>query len=148
MIFHWSDSKSLEVTRTLLSILADLSNAAFWRLLIRPQISNSSSPLWKPAGTVPSPPIAISTTVTLILQLSPFCGKVLVLVSCLAFFDFHFLLHWKGKIHLTATSLFCNSSLGLVFWLGLDDLLVSLYSSEFFTSYNLEQVLVCAHTIL
>ena len=47
MIFHWSlsESKSLQVSRTLLSILAVLSNVVVWMVYTRPLISNSSSPL-------------------------------------------------------------------------------------------------------
>ncbi len=65
MVFHWSlsDSKSPQVSRTLLSILADLNNAVVWMVLIRPQISNSSSTRSKPLETVPSTPITVGITV-------------------------------------------------------------------------------------
>ena len=44
MVFHksLSDSKSPQISRTLLSILADLNNAVIWIVLILPQISNSA----------------------------------------------------------------------------------------------------------
>ena len=54
IVFHWSvsDSKSPQISRTLLSILADLYNVLVWMVSIRPLISNSSSPhfqsLWGP----------------------------------------------------------------------------------------------------
>ena len=46
MEFHWSlsDSKSPQVFRTLLSILADLNNGVVWMVSTRPLISKSSSP--------------------------------------------------------------------------------------------------------
>ena len=47
MIFHWSlsDSKSLQVSRILLGILTDLSNARVWIVSTCPLISMSSRPL-------------------------------------------------------------------------------------------------------
>ena len=43
-----SDCKSPRVTRTFLSILADLNNAIVWTVVARPPISNSSIPISKP----------------------------------------------------------------------------------------------------
>ena len=45
MIFHWSlsDSKFPQVSRTLLSILADVNNAVVWTVSSHPVISKSSS---------------------------------------------------------------------------------------------------------
>ena len=50
MGFHWSlsDSKSSQVSRTLLSILAAVNKAGIWTLSTRPLISNSSSPCINP----------------------------------------------------------------------------------------------------
>ena len=46
MVFHWSlnDSKSPQVSRTLLSILVDFSNAVVWIVFTRPLIFKSPSP--------------------------------------------------------------------------------------------------------
>ena len=57
-IVHWSlsDRKSPQVSRTLLSILANLNNAVVWIVSILPLIFNSSSSLFKPLGMVPSAP--------------------------------------------------------------------------------------------
>ena len=46
MVFHWSlsDSKSPQVSRTRLSILAVLNNAAVWMVSTQPPTSKSSSP--------------------------------------------------------------------------------------------------------
>ena len=66
MVFHWSlsDSKSLQVSRTLLRILADLNNARVWMVSTRPLIYKSSSPFTNPLVTLPSAPITISISVT------------------------------------------------------------------------------------
>ena len=65
-VFHWnlSDSKSTQVSRTLLSILTDLNWSVVWMIKIFPLISNSSSHSSRPLGTVPSTPITIGITVT------------------------------------------------------------------------------------
>ena len=64
MVFDWSlsDIKSPQVSRALLSILADLSNAVLWIVSARTLISKSSSPLRKPFGTDPSAPAIIGIT--------------------------------------------------------------------------------------
>ena len=66
MVFHWSlsDSKSPQVSRTRLSILAVLSNAVVWIVSTRPPISKSSRPFNNPLVTVPKAPITIGTIVT------------------------------------------------------------------------------------
>ena len=66
MVFHWSlsDSKSPQVSRTLLSILAVLNNAVVWVISTRPPTSKSSSPFSNPLVTVPNAPITIGIIVT------------------------------------------------------------------------------------
>ena len=66
MFFHWSlnNRKSPQVSRTLVSILAYLSNGVFWIVSMHPPISNSSSFLTKRLGIVPWVPITIGITVT------------------------------------------------------------------------------------
>ena len=58
MVFHWSlsDSKSPQVSRTLLSVLADL-NAVVWTVSTCHVISKSSSPCTNSLVTVPRAPI-------------------------------------------------------------------------------------------
>ena len=70
MVSHWNlrDSKSLQITRTLLSILADLNNAVDWMVSIRTLISKSSSPHTYPMLTVARVPIKIAITVTFIFH--------------------------------------------------------------------------------
>ena len=66
MVSHWSlsDSKSPQVSRTLLSILADLNKAAVWIVSSRPLISKSSTPCINLLVTVPKVPITIDIAVT------------------------------------------------------------------------------------
>ena len=66
MVFHWSlsDSKSPQVSRTLLSILAVLNNAVVWMVSTRPPTSKSSSPFSNSLVTVPNAPITIGIIVT------------------------------------------------------------------------------------
>ena len=84
MVLHWSlsESKSPPVTRTLLSILADLNNAVVWMISDCPLIFNSSSPLTKPLGNVTSALIIIGITVTFMFHCFFLVfGKFQVLVS-------------------------------------------------------------------
>ena len=66
MVFHWSlsDSKSPQISRTLLSILAVLNNAVVWMVSTHPPTSKSSSPFSNSLVTVPKAPIAIGIIVT------------------------------------------------------------------------------------
>ena len=66
MVFHWSlsNSKSPQVSRTRISILAVLSNAVIWIVSIRPPTSKSSRPFNNPLVTVPNAPITIGTIIT------------------------------------------------------------------------------------
>ena len=66
MVFHWSlrDSKSTQVSRTLLSILAVLNNAVIWMVSTRLPTSNSSSSFSNPLVTVLNAPITIGIIVT------------------------------------------------------------------------------------
>ena len=66
MVFHWSlsDSKSLQVSKTRLRILAVLSHAVIWIVSTRPLTSKSSRPFNNPLVIVPKAPITIGTIVT------------------------------------------------------------------------------------
>ena len=66
MVFQWSlsDSKSLQVSRTLLSILAVFNNAVIWMISTCLPTSKSSSPFSNPIVTVPKEPITIGIIVT------------------------------------------------------------------------------------
>ena len=66
MVFLWSmsDSKLPQISRSLLSILADLNNAVFGMLSTHVLISVSSNPTINPLATLPRAPIRIGITVT------------------------------------------------------------------------------------
>ena len=66
MVFHWSlsDSKSPQVSRTLISILDILNNAVVWMVSTHPPTSKSSSPFSNPLVTVLNAPITIGIIVT------------------------------------------------------------------------------------
>ena len=70
MLFHWSlsDSKSPQVYRTLLSILAVFNNAVVWMVSTRPPTSKSARPFNNPLVIVPKAPITIGTIVTFIFD--------------------------------------------------------------------------------
>ena len=66
MVFHWSlnDTKSPQVSRTLISILAVLNNAVVWMVSTHPPTSKSPSSFSNPLVTVPNAPITIGIIVT------------------------------------------------------------------------------------
>ena len=66
MVFHWrlSDSKSPQISRTLLSILPVFNNAVVWMVSTRLPTSKSSMPFNNPLVTVPKAPITIGIIVT------------------------------------------------------------------------------------
>ena len=80
MVFHrsLSDCKSPQVTRTLHSILAVLSNAVIWIVSTRPPTSKSSSPFNNPLVIVPKAPITIGNYYYYYFALSEFFKPVLV----------------------------------------------------------------------
>ena len=70
MVFPWglSDSKSPQVSRTLLSILAVLNNAVVWMVSTRSPTSKSSRSFNNPLVTVPKAPITIGIIVTVMFH--------------------------------------------------------------------------------
>ena len=70
MVFHWrlSDSKSPQVSRTLLSILAVFNNAVVWMVSTRSPTSKSSRPFNNLLVTVTKAPITIGIIVTFMFQ--------------------------------------------------------------------------------
>ena len=111
MVFLWSlrDSKSPQVTRTVLSIWADLNNACSL-------ISKSSSPFTKPLRIVPNTPIIFGITITFMFHCifnSLEKSKYLSLFSI--FFLSNCVLHRNGKTYYSAG--FPFFSLSLSYWL-------------------------------
>ena len=68
MVFLWSlsDSKSPQVSRTLLSILAVINSVVVWVVSTRPLVFKYSSPFINPLVTVPKASITIGIIVTFI----------------------------------------------------------------------------------
>ena len=125
MFFHWSlsDSKSLQGSRTRLSILADL-NTVISMISILPQISYSSSLFLKPLGTVLSAPITIGITVPRMFQsLFQLSNKVYVFVYFFAVLIFLSRFRRNDKMLYMTSSflLLINTTVDLVFLTGLSD---------------------------
>ena len=109
MVFHWSlsDSKSPQVSRTLLSILAVLNNAVVWMVSTRPPNSRTSSPFSNPLVTVPNAPITIGIIVTFMFHsFFQFPSKVEVLIPLFTFFQFYSVVSRDSKVDYFASSLF------------------------------------------
>ena len=106
MVFHrrLSDSKSPEVSRTLLSILSNLNNAVVWMISTHPLISKSSSPCTNPLVTVPRAPIGLKV-ISMFSSFFQFPSKVQILIFLFAFFHFYSVVSWDSKVHNLASSL-------------------------------------------
>ena len=150
MFFHWSlgDSKSPQVSRTLLSILAVLSDTLVWMVFTSPPTSKSSSPL----VIVPDAPITICIIVTCMFH--SFCfffnslAKVEVLILLFTFFWFYSVVSRDSKVDiLQILFFFCGLLLVLVFWSRLGDPCVCESPIGVNVCFFLGQVLGCAYTI-
>ena len=91
--FPWtlSDSKSTQVSSTLLSIWAVLNNAVVWMVSTRLPSSNSSTPFNNPLVTVPKAPITFGIIVTFMFHSflnSPIRSRYLF------FFSYSFSFFW------------------------------------------------------
>ena len=109
MVFHWSlsDSKSPQVSRTLLSILAVLNNAVVRMVSTRPPTSKSSSPFSNPLVTVPKAPITIGIIVTYMFHsFFQFPSKIEVLILLFTFFQFYSVVSRDSKVNNFASTLF------------------------------------------
>ena len=108
MVFHWSlsDSKSPQVSRTLLSILAVLNNVVVWMVSAPPPTSKSSSLLNNPLVTVPNATITIGIIVTCMFhRFFQFPSKVEVLILLFTFFQFYSVVSRDSKVDNFAISL-------------------------------------------
>ena len=70
IVFHQnlSDSKTPQINRTLLSILADFNNVVVWMVSTHPIISKSTSSSTNLLVTVPRAPVTIGLTITFIFH--------------------------------------------------------------------------------
>ena len=151
MVFHWSlsDSKSPQISRTLLSILAVLNNAVVWMVSTRPPTSKSSSPFSNPLVTVPNAPIVIGIIVTCMFH-SFFSSLVRsrYLSFFFTFFQFYSVVYRDRKDWLFCKiSFFCWILLSLVSWTGLGDPFVYQSPIGVYAWHFLGQVLGWAYTI-
>ena len=108
MVFHksLSDNKSLQVSRTFLSILDDLHNAVVWMVSIRLVNSKSSCPCTNPLVKVSRAPIAIGIIVTLIFHSFFSSLPRSRYLSFFFFFQFYFVVSRECKVDNFASSLF------------------------------------------
>ena len=148
MVSHYSlsDSKFPPVSRTLLSILADLNNAIVWMVSFCPNIFKSPSPFTNPLEIVLRASIIIGIIITFVLQ-QFFSSLARSRYLSLFLFSVNFIVVCQdGKIHNLAGSLFLCLSLGLVVWLRLGDLFLYQNPREHFASHSPGQILGCAYT--
>ena len=102
-----SDSKSPQVSRTLLSILAVLNNVVVWMVSTRPPTSKFSSPFCNPLVTVLNAPITIGIIVTFMFHsFFQFPSKVEVLILLFTFFQFYSVVSRDSIVDYLASSLF------------------------------------------
>ena len=150
MVFHWSlsDSKSPQVSRTLLSILAVLNNVIIWIVSTRLPTSKSSSPFCNPLVTVPNAPITIGMIVTCMFH--SFFNS-LAMSRYLSFFShsFSFILWSAGTAKLTILQVIFflliiirSGLLAEIRWSFVCQSPIGVY-----VCYFLRQLLGCAYTI-
>ena len=108
LIFHRNlrDSKCPQLSRTLLSILADLNNTFVWMVSARSLISNFFSLFTMPLGLG-----SFRVHRLRVVSLSPSCSVAFLVLwqglsTCLSFcvfFEFHYLVCQDGKVHYSLT---------------------------------------------
>ena len=138
--------KSSPLSRTLLSILADINNALVWMVSTRPLISPFSSPCTNLLVTVPSVPITIGITVTSMFHSFLFSSPKRFWYLSLFSLSFSFTLWLAG----TAKSSI-RQALFFFFLLTISKsgrlAEISWSVWEFWASHFLGQILGCAYTI-
>ena len=142
MVLNWSlsDSKSIQVSKTLLSMLAYLNNIVAW------MVSNC---LWFISLLVPFiNPFGLSQVHQLkLVSLSPSCSIVFPVIYLS--FRFLLILSRDGKVHYLAGSLFCCCwlSLGQVVWPRSGDPFAFQNPREFCASHYPGRIPGCAYII-
>ena len=109
MVFHWSlsDTKTPQVSNTLLSILAVFNNTVVWMVFTRLPTSKSSSPFYNHLVIVPKAPITIGTIITLMFHsFFQFSSKIEILILLFTFFQVYSVLNKDSKVDNFANSLF------------------------------------------
>ena len=138
MVFHssLSDSKSPQVSKTLLSILTVLSNAVVWMVSMRLPVSKSSSPFNNPLVTVPKVPITMGIIVTFMFHSFFFnsLGRARYsFILLFTFSQFYSGVCQDSRVHNFASSLFYLLLLLLLFtpWEFFISVLADVLSLEF-----------------
>ena len=145
-----SDSKSPQVSRNILSILADLDDAVVLMVFTRPHISKSSSPCINPLVTVVRAVISCGIIVTYILHSFFFQSPSKVRVFILFSLSLNFTLWSVGTAKSTICKFFffcCWLLLNLVVWPRLSDLFVSQNIKGYRRSHFPGHILGCAYTL-
>ena len=126
VVFHWSlsDNKSLQVSRTLVSILGVLNNVVVWMVSTRPRISKAPSLFYNPLRIVPKAPIMSGIIVTFLFH--RFFKNSLVRSRYLSFFHFLSILVYGQPVQQSPQ--FCKSSFFFVDYLVFGPRLRVLYS--------------------
>ena len=150
MIFHWSlsDIKSPQISRTLLSILADLSNVVVWMASICPLISEFYCPFTDFWRIISRAPTTIGINVTFMFHIL-FSSLARSWYLSLLSSSFNFTL-WSAntaKSTIWQVLFFCWLQLGLVIWARLGDLFVSQNPREAYPYHSPGQILCCAFTV-
>ena len=152
MNFGWSlsDSKSPQVSRSILSILADLNNAVVWIISTRP-LPNLPVPVLVLSWLYRTYQFSFGGTVIFMFySFFQFFSKVYVLIYLFAFFQFTLWSVGTAKSTMRQVLLFFFFwwlSWVLAVWLRFGDLFVSQNFKEFSASYFLGQIPGCAYTI-
>ena len=147
MVFHWSlsNSKSPQVSRTLLSILAVLNNAVIWMVSTRLPTSTSSSPFSNPFVTVPNAPITYwyncHRHVPLFFQLPSKVEVLILLFTLFHFFSHSFIFHFYSVVSRDSKADYFASSLFLL-------LIIIKSEYENFVNAHLETTSKCIPTKL
>ena len=148
MVFHWSFSKrkSSQVSRTLLSILADLNNVVAFMVSTCSFISKSSRLFASLLGIVPSDQITIGITAIFMVH-SLFNSLVRTRYISLFLLSFNFTL-WspvqQSLLFGSFSFFFFLQSLSLFVWPRLGHLLVSQNTGELCSHNSSGLILVCA----
>ena len=103
MVFHWSlsDSKSPQVSRTLLGILAVLNNVVVWIVSTCPPTSKSLCPFNNPLVIVLKAPITIGIIVTIMSRsFFQFPSKVEIFILPFTFFQFYSVVSRNSKVNM------------------------------------------------
>ena len=140
----FSDSKSPQVSKIVLIILANFNNAEVWIVSSRPLISKSSRPFINPLVTVLSASTKIGIAVSFLFHVFfNSLARSMYLCFFFAFFQLYPVISRDSKVNYS----FCWLSQGLAAWRRLDDPFDSQNSREVCASHSPGRILSCAYTV-